>query len=218
MAKGNGNTRSEGPSTKNQPQTFEEQVDSALKGLKTEFFDRMEDFYDGQWERFQNRYAEWKEKDDYIWGGRSSMSAPELDRREDEAYGGSRHRPHYQVTNEIRDDYGDLTVGGLYKEGAKAPHFYDLRKGQANLSDAAKAVKATAERTAERKFADVRSKMLKTTVEKGINLSNARVESVSGDGFLISDGKVSLHARYIMAWGEIKAPHFRFIITDRKSK
>ena len=47
---------------------------------------------------------------------------------------------------------------------------------------------------------------------------NARVESVSGDGFLISDGKVSLHARYIMAWGEIKAPHFRFIITDRKSK
>ena len=105
----------------------------------------------------------------------------------------------------------------MFLGGAKAPSFWEVKRGNANLSDASKAVKATAERTAEKKFAEVRSKMLKTTVEKGIDLKNASVRSASGDGFLISDGKISLHARYILAWGEYKRPHFRFIITDRKS-
>ena len=89
-------------------------------------------------------------------------------------------------------------------------------RGEAKLSDATKAVKATAERTAEKKFEDVRSKMLKSTIDKGIDIKNAKVQKAGTDGFLISDGKITLHARYILAWGEVKAPHFRFIITDRK--
>lgn len=198
--------------------TYEQQVDNALSGLKGEFFDKMQDFYDGQWERFQQAYAEWKEKQDKIWGNASSMSAPERDRREKEVYGDS-YRPyiHSRKTDEIKEWYGNLTSGGYYKEGAKAPNFWDLKRGRASLSDANKAVKATAERTAEKKFEQVRDKMMKTTLEKGLDTKNARVRSVGGDGFLISDGKVSLHARYILAWGEIKAPHFRFIVTDRKS-
>ena len=48
MAKGNGGTRNSAPSAPaTQPQTFEEQVDAALVSLKGEFFDKMEDFYDG---------------------------------------------------------------------------------------------------------------------------------------------------------------------------
>ena len=221
MAKSNGNTRSSGPAP-SQPQTFEEQVDTALRGLRTEFFDKMEDFYDGEWERFKNRYQEWKERDDYIYQGASSISAKVADQREREIYENARvgwgpYNRHYNFTNKLRDDYSDLVSGGYYKEGAKAPNFYSIKRGEASLSDANKAVKATAERNAEKKFADIRSKMLKSTVEKGINLSNAKVKSASGDGFLISDGKVTLHARFILAWGDIKRPHMRFIITDRKS-
>ena len=134
-----------------------------------------------------------------------------------EAYGDKyKQYGHAMTERQLRSDYGDLVSGGYYKDGAKAPSFYDIKRGVAKMDDAKKALKATSERTAEKKFAEVRSKMLKTTVEKGIDLNKAKVQGVSGDGFLISDGKVTLHARYIMAWGEYKRPHFRFIITDRK--
>lgn len=222
MAKGSGNTRSSSPNAKAPAQTFEQQVDGALKGLRSEFFQRMEDFYDNQWENFQEKYKAWKEREDYIYRGQSSVSAKEADQREREIYenahvGWGPYNRHYDFSRKIRDEYSDLTAGGYYQEGAKAPNFYAINRGEAKLSDANKAVKATAERNAEKKFNDVRAKMLKSTVDKGIDLKKASVRSVSGDGFLISDGKVTLHARYIMAWGEIKAPHFRFIITDRKS-
>ena len=216
MGKGNGTTRS-GRKGSSQPQTFEQQVDGALKGLRSDFFQKMEDYYDGDFKRWQTRYEDWKQKDDYIWRGASTLDASTAIQREKEAYG--RYNPyngHTEIGRRIQNDYDDLTYGGRYEEGAKAPSFWDIKKGRANISDATKAVKATAQKTAEKKFSEVRSKMLKTTVEKGIDLGKAQVDSVSGDGFLITDGKVQLHARYIMAWGEIKRPHFRFIITDRK--
>ena len=219
MGKANGGTRSVGPNAKQPAQTFEQQVDVALKGLKSDFFDKMEKFYDGEFERWQKRYDDWKEKDDYINGGASSISMSEYFKRETEAYGKkmSIYDNHNSRGRKLRDEYSDLVSGGYAKEGAKAPNFYDIRRGDAKISDATKAVKATAERTAEKKFSDVRSKMLKTTIDKGIDLKSASVRNADDEGFLISDGKVTLHARYILAWGEIKAPHFRFIITDRKS-
>lgn len=217
MAKGNGTTRASSPSANSKPQTFEEQVDSALVGLRGEFFDRMDDFYENSFDRWQKRFEEWKEKEDYIYQGQSSVSAVEANRREREIYGENyRGLPHYRIGNDLRDEYSDLTSGGYYT-GNKAPTFWDIKAGRGNISQARQAVKDTAQRNAEKKFAEVRSKMLKSTVEKGIDLSKAKVQSASGDGFLISDGKITLHARYILAWGEIKAPHFRFIITDRKS-
>lgn len=219
MAKGSGSTRASGPAPSSGTMTYEQQVDKALVGLKGEFFDRMQDFYNGEFERFQERFADFKEKHNLIWGNASSMSAPELDRREKAVYGAAfdtRNR-EYQRERALKDEYGDLVSGGYYNPADKAPTFYDLMKNRADISSAGRAVKATASRNAEKKFEQVRDKMLKTTLEKGLDTKKARVRSVGGDGFLIDDGKVTLHARYILAWGEIKAPHFRFIITDRKS-
>ena len=221
MAKGNGNTRGSGPNNQSQPRTFEQQVDSALTGLRSEFFQRMEDYYVSWENRWKESFAEWKKAEDYI--SAAGPSASEQAKRAQEVVNThfSNKTPliyHDQQGRSLRDNYSDLVAGGYYKEGAKAPNFYDLARGRNNVSEMSNAVKATAERNAEKSFADVRAKMLKTTVEKGINLQTARVESANDNGFLISDGKVTLHARYIMAWGEIKAPHFRFIITDRKSR
>ena len=47
-----------------------------------------------------------------------------------------------------------------------------------------------------------------------------KIESIGNDtsrdfGFLISDEKQEVHARGLYAWGEIKATHYRFIITNR---
>lgn len=221
MAKGNGNTRTSTPAQSSQPQTFEQQVDTALTGLRSEFFQRMEDYYVGWEKRWQEGFAEWKKAEDYISAAGPSASAQANRAQEVVNTHYSNKTPlqyHSEQGRSLRDNYSDLVAGGYYKEGAKAPNFYDLARGRANVSEMSKAVKATAERNAKRAFTNVRSKMLKTTVEKGINLQSARVESANDNGFLISDGKVTLHARYIMAWGEIKAPHFRFIITDRKSK
>ena len=54
-----------------------------------------------------------------------------------------------------------------------------------------------------------------------INNYKLRIETIgagtSGDfGFLISDDDIEVHARIIYACGEIKAPHYRFIVTGRK--
>ena len=218
MAKASGGTRASGPAPSMAAMTYEQQVDNALSGLKGEFFEKMDDFYNGQWERWQERYADFKEKDDYIYQGASSISATEADRREQEIYGKDfkPYNRHYERERKLRDDYSDLVAGGYYEKDAKAPSFYDIKKGRADIGDAEKAVRATSRRNAEKKFEQVRDKMMKTTLEKGLDTKNARVRSVGGDGFLITDGKVTLHARYVLAWGEIKAPHFRFIITDRK--
>lgn len=223
MAKGNGNTRNSGPNNQSQPQTFEQQVDSALTGLRSEFFQRMEDYYVDWENRWQKSFAEWKQRDDYIKAA-GQYNNVAMQERAAEFYDTkyshlSPLSQHDREERSLRDNFSDLTSGQYYSEDRNnRVSFYDLRDGRKSVGDMEKAVKATANRAAEKSFTNVRSKMLKTTVEKGINLQNARVESATDNGFLISDGKVTLHARYIMAWGEIKAPHFRFIITDRKSR
>ena len=220
MAKGSGSTRASGRAQNSQPQTFEQQVDKALVGLRSEFFQRMEDYYNDWAKRWQEGFAEWKRAEDYISAAGPSAAAQAKRAQEvvDTHYSNKTPlQSHSERGRSLRDNYSDLIAGGYYKEGAKAPNFYDLARGRANVSEMNEAVKATAERNAEKSFTNVRAKMLKTTVEKGIDLKNAKVQNATDNGFLISDGKVTLHARYIMAWGEIKAPHFRFIITDRKS-
>lgn len=221
MAKSNGGTRNSTPNTPaSKPQTFEEQVDSALVTLKKEFFDRMDDYYTDSAERWKEGFEDWRKKDEYILG--AGPSAHRQQERAAEFYDTKYNQTsplsqHSKRGDILRSTYSELVAGGYYKEGAKAPNFYDLARGRSSVSEMDKAVRATAERISEKSFADVRSKMIKSTVEKGIDLKNATVRKASNEGFLISDGKVTLHARHVMAWGEIKRPHMRFIITDRKS-
>lgn len=64
------------------------------------------------------------------------------------------------------------------------------------------------------------NKLVDKLVACRMDLYHLKVEAINGGtardfGFLISDKKVEVHARVIYAQGEVNAPHYRFITTER---
>lgn len=64
------------------------------------------------------------------------------------------------------------------------------------------------------------NKLIEKLVSCRMDLYHIKIEAINGGtardfGFLISDTKIEVHARVIYAQGEVNAPHYRFITTER---
>ena len=63
-------------------------------------------------------------------------------------------------------------------------------------------------------------RVINKLVAFAMNTYKLKIEQIANNGsifeFLISDDTMEVHARVIYAQGEIKAPHYRFIVTKRK--
>jgi len=74
--------------------------------------------------------------------------------------------------------------------------------------------------TANESFEDKFSRLIEKLVKFKMDIYELKIDSVGcatnrDFGFIISDKNSSVHARVIYANGEIKAPHYRFIVTKR---
>lgn len=106
----------------------------------------------------------------------------------------------------------------------------DLKKSlQFNISKIEKRLARTAlfdlekYSEADKSFQAKFDNLIKKLVAEQISTRFLKVEKIGGGTYdkfsiLISNSEVEIEARFIYACGEIKAPHYRFIITKRNKK